>query len=357
MSGPLPAPLTPIAIPAAYVYAAAMRWRNARFDRGEGVERLDIPVISIGNLTVGGTGKTPMTAWTVRRLIELEHTPAIAMRGYRAHDGISDEADEHRRMLPGVPVIVGADRYAAIERAGREGASFDCVVLDDGFQHRRLHRDLDLVLIDRRRPGLDDRVLPAGWLREPPSALARADGVIVSHAEAPDAALAAAIERWHGRPPLAWFRHAWKGLTLHRPGDVDTVVQVNWLRGCRVLTSLGIGQPAGVEGAALDAGATIVARFPRGDHARYDRRDVEKLARACRDVDALLVTAKDWAKLGRLIHSGFPVPVVVPMLEFQPVAGAEALIEALRAACRCGAAIPRPRSSAATGAAEGTTAP
>ena len=140
------------------------------------------------------------------------------MRGYRAGaTGISDEAAEYASRIPEVPLAVGADRIPAVAAVPGPPGS---IVLDDGFQHRRVHRDLDIVLVDAVRSGFDRGMLPSGPRREPRSALRRADVVVVTRASKIDPVLAAEIERHHGRPPLAWTRHAWTGLTTPRKGVV-----------------------------------------------------------------------------------------------------------------------------------------
>ncbi len=134
--------------------------------------RAPLPVISVGNLSVGGTGKTPLSAWIARELAEAGANPAILSRGYGR-----DELLLHRRWNPQVPTYADADRVVAAERARQDGATV--VVLDDGFQHRRIHRDLDLVLLSADEP-LPGRLLPRGPFREPMSALGRADMVLIT---------------------------------------------------------------------------------------------------------------------------------------------------------------------------------
>ncbi|MBL8756996.1 MAG: tetraacyldisaccharide 4'-kinase, partial [Phycisphaerae bacterium] len=194
-----------LGVPLARVYGAVVGWRNARFDRGVGVTRVGVPVVSVGNVSVGGTGKTPMVMWLARRLMERGERPAIALRGYKGGRGGagSDEATEFRRWLPEVPLAVGGDRVATIGalRGSAEGARVSCVLLDDGFQHRRLHRDLDVVLVDATRDPFADRLLPAGWLREPVEGLKRAGAVVLTRYDAGDAghlSLRERLEQTHG---------------------------------------------------------------------------------------------------------------------------------------------------------------
>lgn len=339
-----PLPHLPRALlhPLAIGYGAAVRWRNRRFDRGRAVRRLDLPVISIGNIVAGGTGKTPTTIWLARRLIARGLRPLIALRGYAAVGGPSesDEAREYRDALPETPLALGADRVraitdvaAAVTAANGRGPGapgVDLVLLDDGFQHRRIHRDLDVVLVDASRPSLGDRLLPCGWLREPATALRRADAVVVTRASGVDPALAATIRLLHGKEPIAWLRHHWGTIERHDPqlNAASFVEPVEWLRGRRVACCAGIGNPEAFVRQLTEAGSTVVARLPVRDHERYGERSIVRLAAAARGADALVITPKDWVKLRELEWQRIGVPIVLPRLAIEPLeheGGVEAL--------------------------------
>jgi tetraacyldisaccharide-1-P 4'-kinase len=209
--GPVPYGwLAPATWLAARAYEVGVRWRNARFDRGNDVARFDAaPVISVGNLSAGGTGKSPFVAWVTDALANTGVQPVIALRGYgAARPEDSDEAREYALTAPGAHVVVGARRLEALTRAFAAQSALSVarpavVVLDDGFQHRMLARDLDIVLVDATRPALDGDLLPNGWLREPARGLARADLVVLTKAHDPAqrAHAAALVERcrWHAR--------------------------------------------------------------------------------------------------------------------------------------------------------------
>ena len=184
--------------------------------------RVNVPVISVGNLAVGGTGKSPFVRLLVGWLQEAGHQPAIAMRGYgAANPNEADEVREHRLACPDVPVLAGADRALEIQKAQREGVPFDCVVLDDGFQHTQLARDLDIVLVDGMRPPVQTTPLPAGWLREPAIGLQRADAWVISGSMGQDDQVATA--QLAGQPALAELRAVWQG--VHTPQGEEVSVQ------------------------------------------------------------------------------------------------------------------------------------
>ena len=175
--------------PASILYGAGAGARDALYDVGWlRTHRAPIAVVSVGNLTVGGTGKTPVAAWIAANLAARGAHPAIVLRGYG-----DDEPLVHRSLNRLVPVIVGADRLAAVERAATDGA--DIAVLDDGFQHRRIARDVDLVLISADQWTDEVRLLPAGPWREPLHAVRRATLIVVTC----KAAFDDAVDRVHDR--------------------------------------------------------------------------------------------------------------------------------------------------------------
>lgn len=330
-AGPLPAVLRPIAPLAERVYGRVIARRNARYDvrarasafsPGGLTITLDRPVISIGNLSVGGTGKTPAVQLVCQWLLEAGRRPAIAMRGYGSRDGLSDEAELHRAALPGVPLAVGPNRVQQLLHlfARPEGESVEVVVLDDGFQHRRLARQLDIVLIDATEDPFAQRLLPAGWLREPVASLARAHAVILTHA---DRALPADLSRIEAQirnqfPHLVTVRgsHAWTELRVTERGE-DRTEPLHLLRGRRYALACAIGKP---EALAAQAAATFgppAESLILRDHDPFAPATVQRLQRLAEGRDALLVTEKDWTKLSHLPADTWPGPVVRPRLEMR----------------------------------------
>ena len=165
-------------------YAGVMTARNRLFDRGaKRIHRLPRPVISIGNLTTGGTGKTPAVQWLVRALQERGHRPGILTRGYRKEAGAASDEEELLRESLGVPVVANADRVRGAATLLERTPAVTTFVLDDGFQHRRVAREADVVLIDATNPFGYDHVLPRGLLREPVVGLARAHLVILTRVD------------------------------------------------------------------------------------------------------------------------------------------------------------------------------
>ena len=285
-------------LPGEALFRVAVSLRDRRYGPdGRGAVQAQVPVISVGNLSVGGTGKTPVAGWVVRELRERGAVPALVARGYGR-----DELLLHRRWSPGTPVIADPDRVAGVNTAAAEGATV--AVLDDGFQHRRLARDLDLVLVAAEE-GLPGALLPRGPFREPRSALRRAHGVVVTRKEALDAraeAVARAVEAAVAPgTPVARVRFEvadWRSLG----GAVrDTAPQADSGRAVRVATA--VARPESVVAAAEGLGWTVtgVDAFP--DHHEFTSDDLAGiLARAAGHPVA--VTEKDAVKLEALPESG-----------------------------------------------------
>ncbi|MSR34449.1 MAG: tetraacyldisaccharide 4'-kinase [Phycisphaerales bacterium] len=332
MSGPLPIWMGPFAAAASVGYGAVIRARANRLEQSLAVD-CGLPVISVGNITAGGTGKTPVTQWIARALQASGHAPMIALRGHKGGEK-ADEVLEHRAALSDIVVAVGADRARRIAAKRVNNPSCDVVVLDDGFQHRQLRRDCDLVLIDATRPALDDELLPLGWLREPVLSLRRASGVIVTRAVKVDDELSHNIMKLHGQEPLAWCRHAWTGLEGIEAGAVH---EVSWLRRKRVAVWAGIGNPRAIVEQTESIAAAVVDVPRLADHARWDAPKVARLLARAQEAgaDAILVTPKDWMKIAPLGVKS-ELPLVRPRLTIEFVQGESMVREQLARAVRVG---------------------
>ncbi len=298
-------------------YAAVVALRNKAYDTGLlKTHRIDIPVISVGNLTTGGTGKTPMVIHIAQLLQKNGRRPAVILRGYKSAAGQSDEANLLREALPGVPVITNSDRVAAAGKLRIDHPAVDVIILDDAFQHRRIHRDVDLVLIDATNPFGHGHILPRGLLRERPAGLLRATAVVVTHAERLADSQRAMLEQHirvnHRRSPIAWFSHVWSHLLDEHNQNVTAA-------GALVLPFCGIGNPdAYFAQAGKDMRVANPQPFP--DHHAYTAADLQQLAdrAVATGAAALLTTEKDWVKLRPLVESAtLKLPIWRPILRVQ----------------------------------------
>lgn len=301
-------------------YVAATRLRNFAYDHGwKRVHTAGAPVVSVGNLTTGGTGKTPVVAAIVAEIQRLGLHPGIASRGYHA---IDEAGNDERRVLelqcPGVPHRQDRDRVAAARRLVN-GDRCEVVVLDDGFQHRRLARDVDVVLIDATAPWGFGHLLPRGLLREPTSGLSRADLVLITRVDQVDAEELDSIERKirrHTDVPVALSRFAPTRL-LAVDGAASAISTAS---GLRALAFCGIGNPGAflrtvqLIGAQLDESSLVA--FP--DHHAYTPEDLLRIGRRAVEskADLILCTTKDLVKLPRELPEGPPLRAVEIGTEF-----------------------------------------
>jgi tetraacyldisaccharide 4'-kinase len=330
-------------------YLGLLRAREWMYDRGVLRGRaLPCPVISVGNLTVGGTGKTPAVMLAARALLARGYRPAVASRGYgrrsRGVQVVSDPAgirlepedagDEPfllAQRLPGVPVVVGASRYdagrTAVERFGSTA-----LVLDDAFQHRTLHKDVEIVMARARRPWANGQVLPAGPLREPLMALARADLVVATGARGPEdlAEVAAATAQYAPGVPVVAAAYA---PAECRDAASMRSVPLGTLQDSRPLAFAGIAAPAAFRATLEEAGVVPAGLVTFPDHHWYTPDDLLRLARRARELGAgvLVTTEKDWTRLRRLAP---PCPLYVLGVELVLGAGARAWDAAFERACR-----------------------
>jgi tetraacyldisaccharide 4'-kinase len=318
-------------------YAAAVDWRNRLYDRGHAtVHRAGVPVVSVGNLTLGGTGKTPMVKWLAQRLQKQGLRVAIVSRGYGSNgDAQNDEALELRQALGDVPHVQNPDRVAAAENAISQFGS-QVIVLDDGFQHRRLARDLDIVLLDALEPFGYDHVFPRGTLREPSIGLERAHVVCLSRSDAISPRQRNAIrDRVRQLAPGA----AWCECTHAASGLIDTTGHLHALAelvGRRVAAFCGIGNPAGFRHTLDGTGCQIVAWREFPDHHAYRPEDLAAVDRAAADSNAefIVCTHKDLVKLTKEWIADRPVLALA--IEMRFLTGQELLETALESVAQTG---------------------
>lgn len=280
------------------------------------------PVVCVGNLAAGGTGKTPMIAWLARELGARGRRVGIVSRGYGASDeGPNDEALMLAEVLPDVPHEQDRDRVAAATRL--VSAGLDVVLLDDGYQHRRLARDIDIVLLDALRPfGLPAppdggppvrAMLPRGLMREPASALGRADAVVVTRADSAPPGRVDELRALAARhAPGAVF-----ALASHAPVRLRARESGGWverpladLDGLAVELFSGIGNPGAFEATARGLGAVVEAHRAFGDHHVFTAAELAGLGESV----PALTTAKDAA---RLLASETPAPANLLVLDVE----------------------------------------
>ena len=311
--------------PLSDVYGWGVRQRESAFRRGWlKSRRLGRPVISVGNLSAGGSGKTPIVALIAEILLRYGYRPAILTRGYRRERGASllalapqqerspdprktgDEPALLARKLPAVPILVCSDRYCA-GRYAEKCFGADVHILDDGFQHFALARDLDLAAVDVTQELSDGALLPAGRLREPPTALARADMIVLTRVELQNPA---PLERFvRSINPRAQIFHCSTALrALNKVGGNQTKPPETY-RGVPLCAFCGIGNPQGFFSDLRGWGYTISSEAIFRDHHLYTEKDLEQLlkkARACSAV-AMITTEKDVMNLPSKWKSEIPI--------------------------------------------------
>ena len=283
-------------------YGLVIGCRNAAYDQGLlKATHGSVPVVSVGNLTLGGTGKTPLVAWLARAVAARGLRPAIVSRGYGAARGErSDEAAELAILLPTVPHVADRDRVAGVRTAAAAGA--EVALLDDGFQHRRLARDLDIVAVDATDPYGGGHLFPRGLLREPLSGLARAQAVVLTRAASVDARRRGEIRHvltkaCRGVLPPVWLEAAHRPVQL-RSATSDTQ-PLERLRAARIAAFAGIGNPSAFRTSLENLGADLAGFRPFPDHHAYTATDLHALHDWAAGLRAELVvtTLKDLVKL------------------------------------------------------------
>jgi tetraacyldisaccharide 4'-kinase len=281
------------------VYSTVMRMRNALYDSGVlASSPLGRPTISVGNITTGGTGKTPVVQWLFKCLSASGEHPAILMRGYKTtSDGVSDEQSLFQ--AADILAIADPDRRRGAAAALARYPQTTLFILDDGMQHRRARRDFELVLVHAAEPFGFGRVFPRGLLREPLGGLLRAHAVLVTHADEVDPAAIAAITstiRSHNKTAPIF--------------QCDHVINGDFA-GKKYFAFCGIGSPASFFRRLSTLGGTSVGTREFDDHHEYTKADLDQINEAAKSAhaDLLITTGKDWVKLERFADQ-FALPIV-----------------------------------------------
>ena len=337
VTGFVPTLLLALLTPLSYLYAATVTLRNWLYDcRLLKSKRLPCTVISVGNIASGGTGKTPAVIWIAKALLAVDRRPAILLRGYHREqktpgtrvvsdgqeilasvEASGDEAVMIARELPSVPVLIGKDRYEAGCRALSQ-LKCDVLILDDGFQHRKLERDLDIVTVDAAQPIGTGKLLPAGTLREPVSALRRADLIMLTRVDMAESVVEVRedITKLVGDKPIIESRHEPTRLyRLGEGGEVDFGV----LKGKNVLAVCGIGNPGAFAETLRRFEPQCIDLMPFPDHHQYSSGDFVRIQQEAQQAgaDYVITTGKDELKLAALCtgeNNGGTAQVYPPIL-------------------------------------------
>lgn len=286
-----------------------------------------IPVISVGNLTAGGTGKTPVVQFLCCWLKEIGYRPAVIMRGYGSsldlaknyvvadergllvtQEEAGDEAAQLAQNLPGIPIWIGANRVISGQKAIELNRA-NILIMDDGFQHRKLFRDMDILLIDALRPWGYAHVLPRGLLREPVSNLRRADVILITRSDLCSEEELQSLEKqiYSFNKGVQIFR------TSHKPNRIVELFgeeyPIQTGIGKKAHFFCGLGNPDGFFQTASEAGFVETGRTLFPDHYPYQQKDLLELEEKAKKEKAqlLLTTEKDGIKLKKFAKSSIPV--------------------------------------------------
>ena len=316
---------------ASQIYTMVVRLRNFLYSkRWLKVHTAGVPAISIGNITVGGTGKTPLVIWLCKFLQNKNIPCAILTRGYKTHAENQVSSIEHRASRTDEPailtkscqeakIIVNPNRVAGAAKAVND---FDAKVLimDDGFQHRRLHRDLDIVAIDATYPFGYGKILPAGLLREPVTSLNRSDAVVITRCDQIDEGQLAQLEDKLLRvnPDMVIAK------SIHKPTWAKSVngeeISLDNLKGKKIFAFCGIGNPDAFFSTIKGLGANLIGSKVYNDHHHYTDDclgDIYEQAQYLNS-DLILTTQKDWTKIASLasIKNDMPFAYLAIELKF-----------------------------------------
>jgi tetraacyldisaccharide 4'-kinase len=308
--------LRPFLSLAAAGYSAVINTRNFLYDKGLlKIHHPNAAVISIGNITAGGTGKTPLVIRLCNKISQ-PYIPAILTRGYKAHQ--SDEVAVLVQNCPNAKIIVNPDRIKGSDEAiGKFGANV--LIMDDGFQHRRLHRDLDIVTIDATNPYGFGKLLPAGLLREPLTCLKRADAVVLTRCnQVTDNDLARLEENLKSVNPNLLIARS-----IHNPtyaiSSGNKKLGIAELKNKKIFAFCGIGNPDSFLNTIRQIGATLLGSKIYNDHYQYTANDINEIYEQAERLkaDFILTTQKDWAKITSLASPKKDVPLAYLAIELK----------------------------------------
>jgi tetraacyldisaccharide 4'-kinase len=317
-------------------YGLAVGLRNLLYDRSLiRSAAVGVPVVSVGNITAGGTGKTPFAIMLAEMLSRSGRRVAVISRGYRGKrkccgpllvsDGFglkttAEEAGDEAYLMAGrllgvgAMVIVCPDRIRAATLA--EGLGAGVIILDDGFQHRRIERDVDIVLLDQQRPLDNGRLLPAGMLRESPKSLGRADAVVLTRCLGDGVPQSLRI-LLRAEAPIFMARHVMESVSKIDEWRIGKNGGMHVSRGKWLLFS-GLANPQSFEASVLEAGGEIGGHLKFPDHHTYRAWDLAKIEKAGQGMEAIVTTEKDAVRLPNGWNPGGKLMVLKVSLKLLP---------------------------------------
>jgi tetraacyldisaccharide 4'-kinase len=302
-----------VLLPLSWIYREIVRIRVWMYAKGVLPQRrVNTPVISVGNLTVGGTGKTPMVIWLAERLLAQGNRVGILTRGYKGREGTSDEIEQMKaRLQARVLFGVGRNRYEQALRLEQIGV--DILLMDDGFQHLKFARDVNILLLDASQPLMEESLLPAGRLREPLSEMGRADLLVFTRTETSPGAKDA-IAKLNDYPV---FSAATKLLGFRRLGSDNSLMPAEQLGAGPFFSFCGIGNPQAFFKDLKNWGLSLAGTRIFPDHHRYSAADTVEIQTVARSVGAhaLLTTEKDAQNLSGIELRDLPTFVAVIELQ------------------------------------------
>jgi len=320
-------------VPCSLVYGLGV-FCHRNFYRLKGATKAPKPVISIGNITVGGTGKTPLVVWLARKLQDHGFRPIILIRGYMSKSSkVSDEVDMLNEQLPLIPVLAGGNRVANIRKA-KGTLAVDVYIADDAFQHWQLSRDLNIVAIDAGNPFGNGYLLPAGILREGLSALKRAHVFVLTKTNGSmGQVLSLKLKKINPQALIVESRYKATGAVGVFDNDI---LPENFLNDRRVAGFCAIGDPLSFESILRNCGAKVSKLFSYMDHHVYTRDDIQGMVEFCRaqNVEMLVTTHKDAVKL-RIFKDLFAgIRLVYVPIQLEITKGSDEFLQKVISVCR-----------------------
>ena len=322
------------------IYTFAVNHRNKRFDHGiRKAMPLGRPTISVGNITTGGTGKTPFVTMVAEFLLSQGYQPAILLRGYQSDEHGSDEARAYQTLLQDrVIVQTNPSRIAGAAQVLKTNPEVDVFLLDDGFQHRQAARDLDLVLIDATQPFGYDHVLPRGLLREPIENLKRSDAIVLTRCDQVNDSvikqLQNRIQSLTGKNPIALTAHSW----THLLDTNNQYIDLKSISNQSIAAATGIGNPTAFHKTIKEHTKKVILFESFPDHYHFTNQDITRLLEEAskKNADAFLVTEKDYVKWQTILTDPHKtiMPILRPQLSIQCMEGKDQLFSFIKSTCK-----------------------